>query len=294
MDMGYSVLWNSSTAKQVWLVDCSEQELRKKAHEIWDRGGRFLRMQAYVVQGQVRYNCLWNFNGIGQVWNPNCTEAHFRKRTGELWKWARPAQVQAFVVGDEVRYSCLWNAGTHDQVWNQNCTEAHFRKTTDELWKWARPAQVQAFVINNEVRYSCLWNAGKHGQVWNPNCDEAHLRKTTDGRSGAGPVRRRCRRSKWAKRFATAACGTPERTVRCGIGTAPRSTSVSAPRSTCSKTTQELLGLGPVRCTCACVHSVGDESPVDAARRRQVTSQDLSQHSPAAFRAFTRSECWRP
>lgn len=179
VDIGYSVLWNASTAKQRWLLDCSEQELRKKADEIWEQGGRFLQMQAYVVNGEVRYNCLWNFSGIGQVWNPNCDEAHFRRTTDELWKWARPAQVQAFVVGKEVRYSCLWNAGTHDQVRNPNCTEAHFRKRTDELWKWARLAQVQAFVVGKELRYACLWNAGKHGQIWDPNCTAAHLNKTT-------------------------------------------------------------------------------------------------------------------
>lgn len=174
----FNCLWNPSTEPYVWLLNCTEEQLRAKTDELWGTM-RLAYMQPFIENGQVRYHCAWKSGTGAQVWWPNCSELEFRNKTNELWGSMRPVQVLAFVQNGQVRYSCIWNAGTYGQIWWPNCSEQDFRNKTGELWSWARPAQVQPVVVNGQVRYSCLWNQGVQAQVWWPNCSEQDFRNKT-------------------------------------------------------------------------------------------------------------------
>jgi serralysin len=175
----FNGLWNPSNENYVWLLNCSEEQLRAKTDDLWG-SMRLVYMQPFVENGEVRFNCAWKPGTSAQVWWPNCSEQDFRNKTGDLWGSMRPTQAIAFVVNGQVRYSCIWNAGTHNQIWWLNCSEQEFRDKTTELWSWARPVQMQPFVVNGQVRFSCIWNAGVHNQVWWPVCTEQDFRNKTN------------------------------------------------------------------------------------------------------------------
>ncbi len=174
----FNCLWNPSNENYVWLLNCSEEQLRAKTDELWGTM-RLAYMQPFVENGEVRFNCAWKAGTSGQIWWPNCSEQDFRNKTGELWGSMRPTQVIGFLVNGQVRYSCIWNPGTYNQIFWPNCSEQEFRNKTGELWSWARLAQVQPFVVNGQIRYSCLWNEGTYAQVWWPNCTEQDFRNKT-------------------------------------------------------------------------------------------------------------------
>ena len=74
----------------------AEDESQSQETEIWG-GMRLAQMQAFVVNGEVRYSCLWNEGTYGQVWRW-MSEDYFKAKTGELWGSMRLAQMQAFEV----------------------------------------------------------------------------------------------------------------------------------------------------------------------------------------------------
>src|SRR5262249_17760437 len=101
------------STNEIQVYGWSYDDYRTKYDELWPQGWRLYILQAYVIDGQVRYNAVWRPGNMPEIQVYGWSYDDYRTKYDELWPqgW-RLYILDSFVLpGAQVRYNAVWRRG---------------------------------------------------------------------------------------------------------------------------------------------------------------------------------------
>jgi C1A family cysteine protease len=165
----YSAVWRKSgNIAEKQLYTSSYDDYRAKYDELWKDGWRLHILNAYVVDGAVKYTAVWRKSGnIAEQQVYGWSYDDYRAKYDELWKdgW-RLHILDNYVKDGAVKYTAVWRktGGGEIQVYGKKY--ADYRAKYDELWKdgW-RLAILDNYTQGGVVKYTAVFKKTGGGEI---------------------------------------------------------------------------------------------------------------------------------
>jgi CubicO group peptidase (beta-lactamase class C family) len=174
----YSMLWKKNLDKRGWAMrrDMSEETYASTWLEYKNKGMRLVDVEAYELNGSVRWGGIWIENKENLLWasHRNQTGAQYATQFAENNAAGyRVVDLEVYNTPQGLRYASIWVKNTDNIQWTQlrdMSRTAYQAEATEKNAAGYKMVDLESYDTPNGQRYAAIWE--KHANIaWRVRSD---------------------------------------------------------------------------------------------------------------------------